>query len=304
MPWLWKGRLFLGGITMIAGQPGLGKSYLTLAVAARITQGRDLPLDEVDEDYARFKASGALIVSAEDHIQYTLKPRIDALQADDRRVAFYDGAAPLQELIIDLEAELLNKQMRYKLLVIDPINAYLGGVNTFRDSDYRAAVAPLVKMVERTNVACILVSHFTKDLKGKALINAVQGSIGAIAAPRVYLGVVAQEDIDGTIERGLVPVKVNIAAPPPSVRFEIDEYGDFHWRGESNLTKEHFEPQLRTRTERTDEKVAWLKEALAAGPVPSRKLHRLAAEERGWSKSSLETAKSHCARYDELEDEW
>ena len=69
--WLWPGRIAKGKITFIAGLPGLGKSQVTVSIAAIVSSGGIWPVDEMPAD-----VGNVLILSAEDGIADTIKPRL------------------------------------------------------------------------------------------------------------------------------------------------------------------------------------------------------------------------------------
>jgi hypothetical protein len=79
--WLWPGRVALGKLTLIAGEAGLGKSQLSIAIAAAVTTGGDWPCRE-----GRAPQGNVVILSAEDGAADTVVPRLMAAGADRERV--------------------------------------------------------------------------------------------------------------------------------------------------------------------------------------------------------------------------
>jgi hypothetical protein len=101
--WLWTGRLARGKYTLLAGEPGIGKTYLATDCAARISRGGRW----VDGTLA--PAGKVLYLTAEDGIADTIRPRIDALGGDPSKIAVLeafgetDGSRRSLSLAKDLE---------------------------------------------------------------------------------------------------------------------------------------------------------------------------------------------------------
>jgi putative DNA primase/helicase len=188
--WLWLGRIPRGKVTMLAGHPGLGKSQLVLAIAAIVTTGGRLPVDGT-----RAENGSAVILSAEDDAEDTIRPRLDAAGADlarcqvigavrDRRNGGCEtrrGFSVLDDLPL-LATELAGIGDA-ALVVIDPITAYLGAIDSHRNAEVRAALAPLAELAAQYRVAVLAVSHLRKSLDGEAILR-VSGSLAFVAAAR------------------------------------------------------------------------------------------------------------------------
>lgn len=171
--WLWEGRIPLGAITVLDGDPGLGKSLVTLDLAARVTRGRQMPWDApaLEEGPA-----GVVLLSAEDGLATTIVPRLRIAAADLRRVRIIRNVPDadsqtgqslsrpfrLPRDIPFLEHAIQRKDAR--LVVIDPLMAYLDtSVNSWSDQDVRSALAPLAALAERTGVAMLILRHLNKS---------------------------------------------------------------------------------------------------------------------------------------------
>lgn len=218
--WLWPGRVPLGKITVLEGDPGLGKSTVALALAAGVSRGLPLPGGGL------FGPAPVLLLSAEDGLADTVRPRLDAAGADVRRVfslaLVIDDAEMLPTLDGDLpriDAAIVESGAQF--LVVDPLVAFLGGeVNSYRDQDVRRALAPLAKMAERHRVAVLVVRHLTKG-GGAASIYRGGGSIGIVGAARSAL--LVAKDPDDEARRIVAPVKSNLSKPPASLAYRIEE---------------------------------------------------------------------------------
>jgi hypothetical protein len=277
--WIWPGRIARRKYTLLAGEPGLGKTYLMTDAVARISTGRSWP------DGAPAPCGCALYLTAEDGISDTLRPRLDALGGDPARVAVLeairepDGSRSALSLVRDLDMlAAAIRQVQPVLIVIDPITGYLGKVDTHRDAEVRAALAPVVDLIEQTDCALVAIGHLSKDAQ-RAALHRPGGSIAFVAAARLVLGLAA--DPQDAERRLLVPLKSNICRPAPTLAYRISDHG-LTWEADavSDVDPEAiFRPASpMDREERTDAEAvirdllddaeAWpmdAKDALAAG---------------------------------------
>ncbi len=278
--WLSRGRLAAGKLTILDGDPGLGKSTLLADWAARVSRGQPLP------DGDACPPRGVVLLSAEDGVADTIRPRFEAAGADLDRVLVLQavpdalsspgiGRLPtipddlhrLEEAIADADAALL---------ILDPLMAYLGDhTNAHRDQDVRRALAPVAQLAERTGVAVVLVRHLNKAQNTQALYRG-GGSIGIIGAARC--GLLVAVDPDDPERRILAPTKSNLARPPVALAFRLvpmpgTDVARVEWLGETGHTAAALlaTPDDEARSER-DEAKAWLHDALADGPVAAKEL--------------------------------
>lgn len=219
--WLWPGRIALGKITMLAGHPGLGKSFLTCDLAARVSAG--LPWPDVGDPCPQGQV---LILNGEDDPSDTIRPRLDAANADVSKVHFIDGVDTTRESEIDpfelaRDTRLLRDHIEatpdVRLLVIDPVSAYIGHVDDHRNSEVRGLLRPLAELAHETGVAIVLVTHLNKGV-GEA-INRVIGSIAWAAAARAAWAVIRDPDDDK--RRLLLCLKNNIGLESLGMAYRI-----------------------------------------------------------------------------------
>jgi len=200
--WLWPGRVPLGKLTLIVGDPGLGKSFLTLDLAARVSAGEPWP----DAPGAENTPGAVVLLSAEDDLADTIRPRLDAAGADVERVAAL-SISSLQRDLPDLE-KAMHDAPGVRLVVIDPITAYLAGTDSHKNADVRSLLAPLAELAARHRVAVVAVSHLNKHVGGSALYRA-QGSLAFTAAARA-VWLVAKDKADvGRVAWEPDPVEAN-----------------------------------------------------------------------------------------------
>ncbi len=225
--WLWPGRFPRGKVTIIAGMPGVGKSLGTIDVASRVSRGAAFP------DGSPCEQGEALILSAEDDAKDTIGPRLDAAGADSSRVArikavkvtLADGAQAESffDLGRDLEKleEAIKKHPQMALIVIDPLSAYLGKIDSHKDAEVRQVLTPLVFFAQRTRVAVVGIMHLNKS-EMVALLR-LPGSIGFSAAARVVW--LFAEHPDDPKQRVMVPMVNKLGALGTGLGYQIAAKG-------------------------------------------------------------------------------
>jgi len=220
--WLWPGRLARGKLTLVAGDPGIGKSQIAIDAAARTSAGLDWP------DGGRAVAGCVLILSAEDAIKDTIRPRLEAAGADLKRVHVIEAVRERghKERSFNLKDNIIHLGSAVKqigdvaLLVIDPITSYMGtDINSHQTTDVRAVLEPLARFADQSSITVLGISHPPKGAQGKA-INAVTGSLAYVAAARTVFIAIEEPETD---RRLLLPVKSNLAAPPPGLGYSLHE---------------------------------------------------------------------------------
>jgi len=283
---LWAGRIPLGKLTLLVGDPGLGKSLLTVDIASRISR------DAVFPDGASCESGSVIFLSAEDDPGDTIRPRLDVAGADVSRVHILEAVrvpltdGTLVEKPFNLETDcallegVLLKHRDVRLIVIDPISAYLGGVDSHSNAEVRGLLAPLVSLAAKYGVAVLAVTHLRKSA-GAAIYRAIS-SIAFAAASRAVWAVA--EDPEDAKRRLLLPVKQNLSADAGGLAFRIE--------AQSNVPRLAWEPGVvalaandvlgniemqQDQSERREAK-EWLKDFLADGPVA---VKRIQAESKG-----------------------
>ena len=299
--WLWRGWLALGKLSVIDGDPGFGKSAAVLDIAARVSMGRPFP----DGSRCESGAGGVIILSAEDGLADTIKPRLDAAGADTSRIVSLatisvegeDGrherllSVPEDIPLIEHEIERIGA----KLVIVDPLMAFLSAeINSHKDQDVRRALAPFAAMADRARVAVHVVRHLSKG-DSKSPIYRGGGSIGIIGAAR--MGSLVAKDPQDDNRRVMAPTKNNLAVQPKSLLYRLEEADNgavrVVWAGESELsagdllqTSNGAEAEGRTEAE------YFLSSLLADGPVPSATVLE-DAKAAGITESTLRRAKKN-----------
>lgn len=223
--WLWPGRVALGKLTLIAGDPGLGKSLLTATMAATVSKGYIWPLTNTASPIG-----SVVLLSAEDDPADTIRPRLDAAEADCTRIHVLQAirdtdsaglpierAFSLKRDIAALE-ELLLSLPDCHLIVIDPISAYLEGADSHNNTDVRGLLAPLAKLASGHNVAIVLVQHLNKSSGGSAMYRAM-GSVAFVAAARAAY--IVTKDQNDPERRLVMPTKNNLAKDSTGLAYSV-----------------------------------------------------------------------------------
>jgi hypothetical protein len=260
--WLWEPYIPKGKLTSIEGDPGVGKSWLTIALAAQISRGEKLPGGKQTTEPA-----SVLLLTAEDGPADTIRPRLDAAGADVSRVHVIAGLLSLDTMgAAKLKGEI--ERLKPTLVIIDPIVAYLPERTDINSaSAVRPVLARLAKVAEETSVAVAFVRHLAKGARDKAIYRGL-GSIDFTAACRSVLMV--GFDPNDAQKRVVAHGKSNLAAPGPSLAYTL-KGGRFAWAGRSSLSAEDLggpPPDADQRSAR-EEAQEFLIQTLADGPKPA-----------------------------------
>ena len=282
--WLSPGRLALGKITVLDGDPGLGKSTLLCEFAARITRGDPLPGGQPSPP------RGVILLAAEDDLHDTIRPRIDAAGGDPHRIVTLlsvpDRSAPGRPVALPGDAPILGAVAAHAdaaLVIIDPLAGFLGPRRGANDPAHvRRILAALREVAERANVAIVVVRHLNKTSAANPMYRG-GGSIGIIGSARC--GLLLAPDRDDPDRRILAATKENLTAHTPSLAFRLEPVpgsgvARVVWEGESPVSATQLlhdsaaNPGVRSALDETRQ---WLRAALAAGPRPSKTLQEEAA---------------------------
>ena len=224
--WLWPGRIPQGKLTLLAGEPGAGKSTLTYFLAAAVTVGADFPRNE-----GHCPGGGSVIIfSAEDDMADTIAPRLMAAGADLECVEIITGVsagidrARSFNLATDLPAlkAKIAEMQDLRLIVIDPIASYLGRADSHKNAEVRAVLEPLVQVAAETGAAVVGVTHFAKSPDIKAM-NKIIGSIGFVGVARAAFVVVRDPESEDDARRLFLRVKGTLARDLGGLAFRIEQ---------------------------------------------------------------------------------
>lgn len=281
--WLWKPYLPFGKLSVLQGNPGEGKTYFAMHLAAACTNGKLLPNME------RLEPFNVIYQTAEDGLGDTVKPRLIEAGADLDRVLVIDDSE-VQLTLSDERIEKAIVENNARLVIIDPIQAYLGAdVDMNRANEVRPIFMRLGQVAQRTGCAILLIGHLNKAAGMQSLQRGL-GSIDIAAAVRSVL-FIGKLKHDPTM-RILTHEKSSLAPPGVSLAFSLGDEGGFRWVGEYDITADEMlsgiEPQRETKTQQAKDLICTL---LAGGKqVLSEDIDK-AALERGIPGRTVRDAK-------------
>ena len=266
---LWKPYIPLGKLTLLQGDPGSGKTFLAANIAAAVTTGKPLPYGDMQQ------IKGNIIYqTAEDGLGDTIKPRMIQAGADCSKVFIIDESGSSLTLMDD-RIEQAIKQIQPRLLIIDPLQAYLGGkTDMHRANEVRPILAHIARLAETYDLAIVLVMHLNKGGAGKSLYRGL-GSIDIPAAARSVL--LAGSDSNNPDTRAIVHIKSSLAPQGDSISYTLDGKG-FSWGGLSQLTADDLLSYKTADNDGTaiDEVKDFLMDILQDGPVPAGDVYAMA----------------------------
>lgn len=278
---LWYPYIPYGKITIIQGDPGEGKTTAVLRIAALLTKGEKLP-----EDNQEREPVNVIYQTAEDGLADTVKPRLEAAGADCSRILVIDESDENLSML-DSRIEEALKETGAKLIILDPIQAYLGSnVDMHRANEIRPVMKHLGNIAEKYGCAIILIGHMNKASGSKSTYRGL-GSIDFQATARSVL-IVGRIKDDPTC-RVIVHDKSSLAPEGPSIAFRLDKDNGFEWEGIIDITVDEL-LSGEQKTSKLNKAKDFLKSYLADGPKAYNDIEVEAAE-NGIKSRTLYTAK-------------
>ena len=226
--WLWYPYIPYGKITIIQGDPGEGKTTLALRLAALLSKGEALPYDDTEREPVKI-----IYQTAEDGLEDTIKPRLEAAEADCTQIKVIDESeAALSMLDERIEKAII--EVGARVVILDPIQAYVGAnINMNNANEVRNVMAQLGRIAEKYDCAILLVGHMNKGSGNKSSYRGL-GSIDFQASARSVL-------IVGRIKenpqvRVMVQDKSSLAPEGEAIAFELDKENGFSWLGHYDIS--------------------------------------------------------------------
>jgi hypothetical protein len=295
LPWVWPGRIPEGKLVLLGGPPGLGKSQLTAFMAATVSTGGHWPCGE-----GSTLRGDVIVMSAEDGVQDTIIPRLMAAGANRERVHILSAATKPDgtgrktfslKTDVDLLEEMARKIGTVRLIIVDPISAYMGGSDGNGNVETREVLEPLADMANRLRIAVVAVTHLNKGGGGgnQSALNRFAGSIAFVAAARAAFAVI--EDPEDDERRFLLQAKNNLGKKCKGLAFRLEQrtVGDDVMSSnvmfEGDYVSESIDEALSASENRgskgqsggsKDDVIQFLKDILSAGPVDVLEVERQA----------------------------
>lgn len=272
--WIWYPYIPRGKLVLIEGDPDLGKSWLTLALASHISTRTKFPNSK------RNVGGKVLLFSSEDGKADTIRPRLDMLKANVKKVFLWEETISFDEdgcEFIEHEIERLNPVV----VIIDPLVAYIGSnVDMHKANETRPVLDRLARIAEKHEVTFLVVRHLTKGGRDKAIYRGM-GSIDILAASRSVL--LVGRDPEDEDSRAIVHIRSSLAPKGPTLKYELrrGRTNPFRWAGTCKLTAEEVMKENKENGQ-SEYNMAreFLKAQLEGGPKPSDPLKQ-EAEARG-----------------------
>jgi putative DNA primase/helicase len=225
--WVWPGRIPEGKLVLLGGPPGLGKSQLTAFMSAIVSNGGHWPCGE-----GSTIPGDVIFMSAEDGVQDTIIPRLMAAGADRERVHIVSAATKPDgsgrktfslKTDVDLLEDMAKKIGSVRLIIVDPISAYMGGSDGNGNVETREVLEPLAEMANRLRIAVVAVTHLNKGGGGgnRSALNRFAGSIAFVAAARAAFAVI--EDPEDDERRFLLQAKNNLGKKCKGLAFRLEQ---------------------------------------------------------------------------------
>ncbi len=295
--WLIHGRLPKGMLAVLDGDTATGKTTTVCDLIGSLTTGRPWA-GAVGKQAPR----DVVMLGHEDSPHHTIRPRLDAAGADCARVHLLtdiDGRLP--KFPDDCDAiETLIQRKRAALMVIDPISAYLGGVDLNQDGEIRGALAPLVVLAERTGVTVLMIRHLRKS-GGVSALHRGLGSVAISALARTAMMLLMDPDDPSGEARILTWTKLSVGPAPKSLRWRLGPAtasgrppGIVWDATPCDLSADAILDRQDARPERrgvVDDVADWLRQALAGGEVPAAEIESR-ARAAGYSTPAYRRARA------------
>jgi len=288
--WLWQPLLAIGTFNLLEGEEGIGKTFLTCALSCAVASGKGLP--NITENHQQIEPSNVLIISAEDSVSYTLKPRLEMMSAPCERIIAIDEPFTLNHDGI-LRLSMCLAEYEPKLVIIDPLFSFTGKINLNNDNEIRSITDELKRLAEKYQCVILGIRHIGKSKGFGDARTAGLNGIGWRASARSVL--LIGKNPENELQKALCQTKSNLGEKyKKSIGFEIKN-GEFFWTGESTLTQETMLSSLRidSKDEQSEKDFAieFLRDLLSDGEKLSKEIYA-EAKQNGISNRTLNRAKS------------
>lgn len=230
LEWLWFPYIPKGMVSIVQGDPKSGKTFMLIDIISRITRGDYIPFSE-----DKFEMGNVVLLNSDDPIEYALKKRLELQNADVEKVFTIDEN--IKKLYFkDLSRlEKLIEEKQPLLIVIDPIQAYMGDGDSNSMVQVRNALSPLKRIAEKYNVSIVLVQHLKKGNETKAIYKGA-GSIDFVGFARSMMMVIKNTEND---ERLFLHSTSNVTKEGHCLSYKITNDG-LEWledKGEVNVNE-------------------------------------------------------------------
>ena len=221
--WLWKPYIVKGNINIIMGDGGLGKSYLITWLVSAISKGAKIPFSSNN-----FKKGTSILQNAEDDPDTTILPRLMLDDVDVSKIGAFNEEKEFLEVQQIKRLEDRIKEFNPEVVVLDPIQSFVGDININSQNEVKNALKPLKQIAQKYNCAIIMIMHLNKNNSAKASQRA-NGSTEFITSSRS--AILITENPENTSERLFIPIKTNLMKENEknTLSFKINDIGIIEW---------------------------------------------------------------------------
>ena len=278
--WLWKYFIPFGKVTIIYGEPGKGKSILACDIAAKVSQGKSFT------DDTEIESGNVIYQNAEDGLADTIKPRLLRAGADCDRIITIDETLHSLSMTDDLLEEKIAEN-EAKLVILDPIQAYLGEANINNASAVEANMKKLSQLAEKYGCAIVLIGHLNKSRSNSSYARGL-GSLCFRSAARSVL--LVGNDPNDEFVRVVMQVKTNLNTPPKPQAFCIED-GAIRWLGDMDITEKEILSGKRNECSKMSAAMELISETLKENKEMESKDMFLLGKAQGISERTMKSAK-------------
>jgi len=295
--WLFYPYIPLGAITILGGDPGCGKSYLSVAFASIVSNGNKFPFES--EDTPKNEPAMVVMQNGEDGIEDSIKPRLTRAGANQENVGVIVEET---ELLTFSDLDKIERTLEYrkpKLIIFDPVQRYMGNVNLNSLTEVTNTLKGLSKLAQKYNCAILLIMHLNKGQnKGIYRLN------GSVGLPGIARSVLMVQDLKDTDDKALVHVKSNLAKKGMAVIFEITDNGIIF---KEQVPESSLNPSSDKEVKTSQKDIAknFIKEILKNGELESTVI-RNEAHNSNIAPATLERAKAElsCVKSFQKDKKW
>jgi len=246
LEWVWEDRIPAGKLTVLAGNPDVGKSLVTIDIVARASTGQAWPGSE-----NVIPACDVLMLVTEDDLNDTVKPRLMAAGADMDRVQVITGVEKgddRRDFALDTDIKelrkLLQANLKIRLLIVDPISSFLGSADLNKEKEVRRVLTPFAQLAHETGIAVVAVAHFNKTV-GVSGIHKIGGAVALVGVPRMVWGLAKNDEnpelrlmakIKGNVSGKESGLSYKIATRKVDIQGKPTEVAVISWEGTTNKT--------------------------------------------------------------------
>lgn len=288
LDWLWKPYIIRGNLNIIVGDGGVGKSFFAAWLLSAISSGGKVPFN-----YFNFDIGKCILQNAEDDIDATILCRLFANGANTDNIGYFNEenkTFSIQQL--DRLEEKLEK-LRPAVVILDPIQAYLGDININSSVEVRNALKPLKLLAQKYNCAIIMIMHMNKNTGTNKATNRVMGSYDFIASCRS--AILIESNPQNAEEKLFIPIKTNLMKENEknTLSYKINEYGKIEWlENKGRINADEILSQNNSFIDKSSNAKGFIIGALSRGDLKANELKELVIKKGKISEKNYNVSKA------------